>query len=119
MNIVPNIAGQATALFDKMTSGNDRIGRWVFSVGGEEVIKRTQGRQSPVDGGDGVALRLTVGDVGVYIADGDGCERLVGPSKELLEIIAVVNVGAGMRAFAAQPLGEFLDLDVHLLPPDS
>ncbi len=57
--------------------------------------------------GDGVALRLAVGDVGIYITDGDGCERLVGPSKEQLEIIAVMNVGAGMRAFAAQPLGEF------------
>ncbi len=70
-------------------------------MSGEEVIKRAQGRQSPVDGSDGVALRLTVGDVVVYIADGDGCGRFVGPGKEELEIIAIVNVGAGVRTLAA------------------
>ncbi len=50
--------------------------------------------------GDGVALRLAVGDVGVYIADGSGCGWFVGPSKEQLEIIAVMNVGAGVWACA-------------------
>ncbi len=72
-NIVPNIAGQTVTLFDEVMFGDDRIGRWVFGVGGEEVVKRTQGRQSPVDGGDGVTLRLTVGDEGIYITDSDGC----------------------------------------------
>ncbi|MCP4373372.1 MAG: hypothetical protein GY797_35520 [Deltaproteobacteria bacterium] len=52
-------------------------------------------------------MRLTVSDVAVYITNGDGCGRLVGPGKEQLEIIAVMNVGAGVWAFASQPLGEF------------
>ncbi len=81
------------------------------------MIKRAQGRQSPVDSGDGVTLRLTMGDVGIYIADGDGCGRLISPGKEEFEIITVMNMGAGVWAFAAQPLGESLNFSVHLLPP--
>ncbi len=54
----------------------------------------------------------------IYIADGDGYGRLISPGKEEFEIITVMNMGAGVWALASQPLGEFLDFSVHLLPPD-
>jgi hypothetical protein len=73
----------------------------------------TEHRQPPIDSSDGVALLLTVDDVGVYIADGGGCRGLVGPVKEELEVTGVVTVGAGMRAFAPQPAVEFGDFRVH------
>ncbi len=58
-----------------------------------------------------------MGDVGVYIADDDSFGWFVGPGKEDPEIIAIMDVGPCTRAFASQPLGKFLDFNVHLLPP--
>jgi hypothetical protein len=48
-----------------------------------------------------VALLATVGDVDVYIADSDGCGRLVGPVKDKLEITGIMTVGTAVRIFAS------------------
>jgi hypothetical protein len=100
-------------LLDEVSPGDDRVGRRIIHVGLQKLVERTQRRQSPVDGGDGVTLALAVGDVGVYIADGDGCGGLVGPGKEELEVTRVVTVGAVVRVFAPQPASESLDFNVH------
>jgi hypothetical protein len=84
-------------------------------VGLQEPVERTQRRQPPIYGSDGVALRLAVGDVIIHIADGDDYGRLVGSDKEVVEITGVVTGGAGVGTFAPQPTGEFLDFRIQFV----
>ena len=100
-------------LDDEASPGNDQVGRRFIRVGLQELVERTQRRQPPIDGGDGVALSLAVGDVGVYIAHRDDCGGLVSPGEEEPQVTGVVTVGAGVRAFAPQPAGEFDNFRVH------
>jgi hypothetical protein len=61
----------------------------------------------------GVALLLGVGDVIIYITNGDFSGRFAGPGKKEPQITGVVKVSSGMLALAAEPLAEIFDFNVH------
>ena len=82
--VIGDSAGQAAAWFEAMPPGDDRVGRWIIGVGVQELVEGAEGGQPPVDGGNGVALRLSVGDVAVHLTDGNFVGRFVGPGEELL-----------------------------------
>ena len=45
--VVGHIARQAATLLDKVSPGEDRVGRWIIRVGLQELVERTQRRQPP------------------------------------------------------------------------
>ena len=100
-------AGQLLAPLDKVTLGDDGVGRRIVEFEVEKDVEGTQGGELAVDGAGRVAQDvLAVGDVGVDVADGDGGDGLVGPVEEELEIADIVDAGAGVGAPALEPLVE-------------
>ena len=53
-----------------------------------------------------MALRFTMGDVGINVGDGDAVWRCVGPGEEMMQVAGVMLRGAAVGMFTAQPAGE-------------
>ena len=70
-------------------------------MGVQKLVQGAEGGQSPVDGGDGVALCFAMGDVSIHIADGDAVGRFVGPGEEMVKVAGVVLRGIAAWVFAA------------------
>ncbi len=58
-----------------------------------------------------MSLLLTMLDEGIDIPQRDLIGWLVDPGEDQLQIVGVVDGGAGVRTLAPQPLGELLDFD--------
>lgn len=104
-----DVARQALAQVDEMPLRDNWIFGRGFGFNHEKVVERAQGRQAPVDGRDGVALRQAVLDEGVDVLHLDYLGRLAEPSEEQVEVITVMDGRAGVRSFAPQPSLETFD----------